>query len=478
MRALVPVDSDLRGQLERLRRAQRDEGATTLDQRLTLLRRLEQVLLRDRERVAEALMSDFGVRARHETLMAEVLTVVWGIREVRRQLRRWMRPRRVRVSWLYRPGRAHVQPQPKGVVGIMGAWNYPVNLALAPVVAAIAAGNRVMVKPSEIAPRAAEVVKAILTEAIGESRVVVTLGDVQIAEAFSRLPFDHLLFTGSTDIGRKVMAAASENLVPVTLELGGKSPVIVTEDRFTRTGLKRTAYSIAFGKLLNAGQTCIAPDYALLPEGRVDDFVEAFRDTVTEMYPSLLDNSDYTAIIDERHAGRLLRYVREAADRKVRIEEINPAEEDLGGQTKKLAPTLIVDPPDDLAVMREEIFGPILPVLTYGTLEEAIAHVNARARPLALYVFSDDRRKVRRILERTTSGGVCVNEVALQFAEDRLPFGGIGDSGMGAYHGRAGFETFSHLKPVFARTRFDPMSLFRPPYGRRHDRFLDWLFGR
>jgi coniferyl-aldehyde dehydrogenase len=174
----------------------------------------------------------------------------------------------------------------------------------------------------------------------------------------------------------------------------------------------------------------------------------------------------------------LLRYVREAADRKVRIEEINPAEEDLGGQTKKLAPTLIVDPPDDLAVMREEIFGPILPVLTYGTLEEAIAHVNARARPLALYVFSDDRRKVRRILERTTSGGVCVNEVALQFAEDRLPFGGIGDSGMGAYHGRAGFETFSHLKPVFARTRFDPMSLFRPPYGRRHDRFLDWLFGR
>ena len=423
-------------------------------------------------------MSDFGVRSRHETLMAEVLTVVRGIQEVRKNLRRWMRPRRVRVSWLYRPGRARVQPQPKGVVGIMGAWNYPVNLALAPIVATIAAGNRAMVKPSEVAPRAAEVVKAILTEALGENRVIVTLGDVQVAETFSRLPFDHLLFTGSTQVGRKVMAAASENLVPVTLELGGKSPVIVTEDRFTRGGLLRTAHSVAFGKLLNAGQTCIAPDYALLPEGRIDDFVEAFRDSVTEMYPSLLDNADYTAIIDERHAGRLLGYVREAADRKVRIEEINPAGEDLGGQTKKLPPTLIVDPPDDLAVMKEEVFGPILPILTYGTLDEAIAHVNARPRPLALYVFSDDQRKVRRILERTTSGGACVNEVALQFAEDRLPFGGVGDSGMGAYHGRAGFETFSHLKPVFVRTRFDPMSLFRPPYGKRHDRFLDWLFGR
>lgn len=434
--------------------------------------------MRDRERIAEALGGDFGVRSRHETLMAEVLTLVRGIQDAKKNLRKWMRPRRVGVSWLYRPARAEVRPQPKGVVGVMGAWNYPISLTLGPVVGAIAAGNRVMIKPSEIAPRSAEVVKAIVEEALGTERAAVVLGDVHVAEAFSRLSFDHLIFTGSTAVGRKVMAAASENLVPVTLELGGKSPVILTEDRFSKTGLERAAKSIAFGKLLNAGQTCIAPDYALIPEGRIDDFVDAFRAAVEAMYPSLLDNPDYSAVIHERHASRLNAYVRQAIDRRVRVEKVNPAEEDLSGQTRKLAPTLVIDPPDDLAVMREEIFGPILPVITYGTLDEAIAHVNARPRPLALYVFSDDRRKVRRILDGTTSGGVCVNEVTLHFAEDRLPFGGVGDSGMGAYHGRAGFDTFSHLKPVFVRTRFDPMSLFRPPYGARHDRFLSWLFGR
>jgi len=388
-----------------------------------------------------------------------------------------MRPRRVGVSWLYRPARAWVQPQPKGVVGIIGARNYPVNLTLAPVVGALAAGNRMMVKPSDLTPRASEVVKAILEEALDEETVYVALGGPEVGVALSKLAFDHLMFTGSATVGREVMKAASENLVPVTLELGGKSPVVVTEDRFSKVGLARTAQTVAFGKLFNAGQTCIAPDYALVPEGRVDDFVEALTESIEKMYPTLLDNPDYTAIGTSTHFARLTGLVKQAVDRKIGVVEVNPANEDLGGQAKRMAPALVIDPPDDLDIAHEEIFGPILVIKPYAALDDAIAHINAGPRPLALYVFSDDRRKIDRILSSTTSGGACINETMLQFAEESLPFGGIGESGMGAYHGRHGFETFSHMKPVFERTRFDPMSLFRPPYGAKHDRFLGWLLG-
>lgn len=475
-KALV-LATDLRSQLGRLRRFAQESGTPTLDDRLELLERLRSHLMMSREGLAESVSADFGSRSRFETLMAEVLTVVRAIDDVRKNLRQWMRPRRTAASWLYRPGRAEVRPQPKGVIGVIGAWNYPINLTLEPVVGAIAAGNRVMVKPSEHAPRTAEAVKSLLDDSLGERWVHVALGGVDVAIEFSRLEFDHLLFTGSTEVGRSIMQAASENLVPVTLELGGKSPVIVTEDRFGKSGLERTAHGIAFGKLFNAGQTCIAPDYAWVPEGRVDEFAEAIQNSIHELYPTLLDNTDYSGIIDERHAARLRGYLRQAMDRRIRVIEINPAREDMDGQWKKMKPALVIDPPDDLDLMREEIFGPILPIKSYRSLSEVIDYINVRPRPLALYVFSDDNRKVDRILDETVSGGAAVNETMLQFAEDRLPFGGVGASGMGAYHGKTSFETFSHLKPVFVRTRFDPMSLFRPPYGPRHQRFLDWLFG-
>lgn len=478
MHATPLVPPELESQLARLRRTATESGVPTLDERLDRLQRLKDALLDNRDRFVEAVSSDFGVRSKHETLMADILTVVRGIDDTRRSLRTWMRPRRVGVSWIYRPARARVRPQPKGVVGVMGAWNYPVNLVFAPAAAALAAGNRLMVKPSEHTPRTADLTKAVLEDALGSDWVAVVLGGPDVGAAFSRLPFDHLLFTGSTAAGRKIMAAASENLVPLTLELGGKSPVIVTEDRFGSSALRRTANSIAFAKLLNAGQTCIAPDYVFVPEGRADDFVDAFRRSVEGMYPTLLDNPDYTAIINEAHFARLQGYLEQARERGARLVTINPGDEDLSGQSKKFVPTLVVDPVDDLAVMQEEIFGPILPVKTYSSLDQALQFINARPRPLALYVYSDDARKVRRVVDGTTSGGVCINEATLQFAEEHLPFGGIGASGMGAYHGETGFETFSHLKPIFERTRLDPMSMFRPPFGSRHERLLAWLFGR
>jgi coniferyl-aldehyde dehydrogenase len=476
--ALVPVTPDLLGRLERLRRAQVTAGAPTLEERLTALGRLRGEILRQRDRIVTAIASDFGVRSRHETLTAEILTTLQGLDHARRNLRAWVRPRPVRVSWLWRPARGEVRPQPKGVVGIIAPWNYPFNLVFAPVVAAVAAGNRVMVKPSELTPRTSEVVKLMLETALGPDGVQVVIGGAEVGAAFARLPFDHLFFTGSTEVGKKVASAASENLVPVTLELGGKSPAIVTEDRFTRPHLKRTAASIAAAKLFNAGQTCIAIDHVFVPEGRQDDFIDEVRSAVEKLYPTLLDNPDYSAVINAHHFERLQGCVAEARERGVRIEVLNPAGEDLSGQSKKMAPTVVAAPPSDLALMSEEIFGPILPVLTYASLDEVIGRINAGPRPLALYIYSNDRRKVRRVLDETTSGGAGVNEALLQFAEDRLPFGGVGASGMGAYHGRAGFETFSHLKSVFVRTRFDPMAWFRPPFGPRQDRILDWLLGR
>jgi coniferyl-aldehyde dehydrogenase len=387
-----------------------------------------------------------------------------------------MEPEAREVSWLFAPGRAEVRHQPLGVVGIIAPWNYPFQLGIAPLVCAIAAGNVVMVKPSELTPRTADMMATVLSEALPAEVCAVVKGGPEIGEAFSKLAFDHLIFTGSTRVGKVVMRAAAENLVPVTLELGGKSPTIVADEFKIEVAADR----IMGGKLFNAGQTCIAPDYVLVPKGKVDAFVNAARAAVEKMYPTLKANKDYTAIINQRHWDRLTSYVKEAKEKGVKIVEINPAGEDLDRETHKLAPTLVLEPGDDLMVMQEEIFGPVLPIKSYGTLDEAIAYVNEhpRLRPLALYYFGHHEEGLDKVLEHTHAGGVTINDTMLHFAQEDLPFGGIGPSGMGHYHGREGFEQFTKKKPVFYQARVNGTALMRPPYGKTLDLVLRFLLGK
>jgi coniferyl-aldehyde dehydrogenase len=378
------------------------------------------------------------------------------------------------VSWMFLPARAELLKQPVGVIGILGPWNYPAQLALAPLVSALAAGCRVMIKPSELAGDTAEILRTLVTETFAPDHVAVITGGAEVGEAFSRLPFDHLLFTGSTRVGKIVMKAAAENLVPVTLELGGKSPAIVGEGY----SLTQAAQKIMFGKLYNAGQTCIAPDYAMLPKGRVDAFVEECKAAVRDMFPTLAKNPDYTSIITDRHYERLQSYIKDARDRGGKILELNTGKEEFDMNARRMVPMIILHPKDDMLVMQEEIFGPILPIRTYDKLDDAIDYVNDHPRPLALYYFDGDQKRVDRILRDTISGGVTVNDTLLHVAQSDLPFGGAGASGMGQYHGREGFETFTQKKPVFYQSRFSGTKMFRPPYKERIDFVLKFFLGK
>lgn len=450
-------------------RAARERGAG-LDraERLAALASLDTLLTAHADALVRAIDADFRGRARQETLLLEVFPARTAIRHARRHLKRWIKPRRVATGFWFRPGRSEVVPQPLGQVGIVVPWNYPLYLALGPAISALAAGNRVLIKMSEAAPRTAELLQRLVADTFAPEVLAVVTGGPDVARAFTALPFDHLLFTGSTPVGRAVMQAAAANLTPVTLELGGKSPAIVGRG----ADLAEAAERIVFGKCLNAGQTCIAPDYALLPRESVEEFARLARDLVTRFYPTLRDNADFTAIIDARHRERLVRWLDEARAAGARVEPLSP--EDLDG-SPKLAPTLVIGAPDTTAVMREEIFGPILPLVPYGSLDEAIAYVNARPRPLALYVFERERAAIDAVLARTISGGVTVNDTLLHIAQDELPFGGVGPSGMGEYHGRAGFDTFSKRKAVFRPSRLSGLKLLRPPYGARFEALVKLL---
>lgn len=443
------------------------QGGLDLDQRLAALGALQALLARNTEALAHAVHADFGGRSHAETRLLEVFPALEAIRHARRNLAGWMKPRRARTNLWFLPGRSRVVLQPLGVVGIVVPWNYPVYLAVGPLVCALAAGNRALVKMSEIAPATGELVARLVAAELSPEVVAVVNGGPEVAKQFVALPFDHLLFTGSTAVGREVMRAAADNLTPVTLELGGKSPAIVGRAVDTAEAANR----ILFGKCLNSGQTCIAPDYAMVPAERLEAFVSAAQAAVARMYPRLRDNPDYTAVATPRHRERLAGLLAEARARGATLVEINPAGEDFAG-SPKMPPTLVVGAPDDARIMREEIFGPLLPVVPYGDIGEAIAYVNARPRPLALYVFDHDRRVIERVIATTVSGGVTVNETILHIAQDDLPFGGVGPSGMGEYHGRAGFETFSKRKAVFYQSRLNGLGLFRPPYGRRFEALL------
>jgi coniferyl-aldehyde dehydrogenase len=353
--------------------------------------------------------------------------------------------------------------QPLGIVGVIGAWNYQLLLSLSPVVGALAAGNHVIVKPSEIMPHTADAIVRLVGEHFPRQYVAAINGGPEIGAALSALPLDHLVFTGSMRVGKLVMRAASEHLTPVTLELGGKSPAIVHRDYPLGTAATR----IATGKLFNAGQTCVAPDYALVARPSIEAFVATLQEAVRAQYGRFVDNADYTRIINAHHWHRLEALVDEAWRRGADVRVVNPAGESFTAENKVFPPTVVVNPPDDIGLMHEEVFGPVLPVLPYDTLDDALAYVNARPRPLALYYFDNDARRVDHVLAHTTSGGATVNDVVLHLAQDNLPFGGVGPSGIGHYHGFDGFERFSKKKGVMRQSRWTPTNLFRPPYTER-----------
>jgi coniferyl-aldehyde dehydrogenase len=439
--------------------------------RIAALGALERALLDHKEHIVRAISEDYSGRAAEETLALELVPTLGEIRDARKHLKSWMEPRAVPVGWQFWPARARIEMQPKGVVGILGAWNYPLFLTIGPAVGAIAAGNHVMIKPSELAPRTGALLEKIIAKTFPPDYVAVVNGGADLAEEFSRLPFDHLLFTGSTRVGKLVMKAAAENLTPVTLELGGKSPALVHPDY----PLEKAAERILTGKLYNAGQTCVAPDYVLLPRALHVEFMRIAPRIVATMYPKLVTNPDYTRIIDAGHYRTLTALVADAVAKGAQAIPINTANETCNEENRVFPPTLLIGVTDDMTVIREEIFGPILPVVLYDTLDDAISYINARPHPLALYYFDLNSSRVKEALARTTAGGVTVNDCMFHVGQTGLPFGGIGASGMGHYHGVHGFETFSKKKGVFLESRWTPLSLLRPPYGNLARRILGFL---
>jgi coniferyl-aldehyde dehydrogenase len=446
-------------------------GAPGATRRRALLERLEKALLSYRAEIARAISEDFGHRSSDETELLELVPSIKAIRHARSHLVRWMRPERRRVALTMQPARAWVEYQPLGVIGIISPWNYPLFLAASPLADAIAAGNRAMIKPSELTPRFAELLKGIITEAFDAADVAVITGGPDVAEAFSRLPFDHLLFTGSTSTGRKVMQAAADNLTPVTLELGGKSPVVVCPDY----PIDKAARAIAFGKFVNAGQTCIAPDYVLAPASRAMQLADAILTEAKRLYPGIADNPDYTSIITDRHYQRLTNAIEEARAAGATVLTIA---EDKASNSRKIPPTIVVDPPRESLLMREEIFGPVLPIVSSDSLEDALRVINEKDRPLALYVLTNSEASRRKVLSRTISGGVTLNGTLMHVAQNDLPFGGVGPSGMGAYHGLDGFKRFSHARAIHKVGFMNGFERLAPPYGKLQKMAVNFLLGR
>ncbi len=434
-----------------------------LEERREDLRRLEAMVLEDMPLWAEAVSADFGHRAAMETQLLELSAVARAARSARRELRQWMAPRPVSTPMFAAPGRSSVRHEPKGVVGVVSPWNYPIQLALMPLIAALAAGCRVMIKPSELTPRTNAMLAERLAAIFPTDQVAIIQGGPDVAEAFCAQPFDHLFYTGSTRVGRKVAQAAAENLTPLTLELGGKSPVIVDVDY----ALNALAHPLTWGRFLNAGQTCVAPDHVLSvgDPGRSRAIGEAVIRQAQTFYPDFVANPDYTAIVADSHFQRLEALVEEA--RAAGVTVLQAVHDPVAArQARKFPPTVLIDPPLHLRAMQEEIFGPILPVLTCASVNAAVEQINASGHPLALYVFSKRRRLVADILDRTLSGGVTLNGTMLHLANDNLPFGGVGASGYGAYRGRRGFEEFSHARSVLATGGWHSTRLAAPPYGR------------
>jgi coniferyl-aldehyde dehydrogenase len=448
----------------------------THEMRLALLNRLESMVLKNEAAFIDAVHQDFGRRATQETQMLELVPLIKEIRHCKRHLKSWMRPKKVSVDWFFQPARAKIVFQPLGVIGIMGAWNYPVSLVLTPLANALAAGNCAMIKPSELAPATGALIAKLIRETFNPDEVTVVEGGADVAAEFSALPFDHIIFTGSGRIGQKILAAAAQNLTPVTLELGGKSPAII----HTSYDINDAADKIISSKLWNAGQTCIAPDYVLVHETQRNEFVQAVERTIQKRLPSLVSNPHYTHMINAGAWRRMNEVVLDAQARGARVLQLNPANEKADEASGVFLPTLLLDVPEDARAMTEELFGPILPIVTYKQMDEALAHVTKRDRPLALYYFDNNSKRVDEILSKTTVGGVSVNDCMLHYAQGNLPFGGVGPSGMGAYHGHTGFLTLSKQTGVFIQNRLMAKifgKLAKPPYSNWTDKLTRVLLG-
>ena len=441
----------------------RTTPAPTLAERLDRLARLKAAISDNESRFEQAISADFGHRCPTETAIAETLLVLGEIRHAARHLKKWMAPQRVSTALQFMPAKNRLMPQPLGLVGIIAPWNYPLQLTLAPAVGALAAGNRVMIKPSELVPRFSALLQQAISARFDATEMLVTGIDDDIARSFAALPFDHLIFTGSTRVGRLVAEAAGRNLTPVTLELGGKSPAIV--DRSADLG--QAAERIAYGKLLNAGQTCIAPDYALVPDAEVQNFADRLQGHMQHMYGTDPDNADYTSIISDRHYARLERLLADAAAKGARLMQAAKPGDPAWKSKRKFPPTLVLGATPEMTIMQEEIFGPLLPVVGYKEAGEPVAWINAHDRPLALYWFGKDEAARDEVLARTVSGGVTVNDCLFHFTQINQPMGGIGASGTGAYHGEWGFRSLSKLKPVFYRSALNRLADLYPPYGTR-----------
>lgn len=455
MTAALSTDQALERCLHQMKAAQAEAPYPSLAMRRDRLDRLEAMLLEGRDALLAAISEDFSYRAKHEAELLDITLVLGEIRENRRHLKRWMRPRRAGLNKVFWPAKGRIHPQPKGVAGIIAPWNLPIYLALGPLAGVLAAGNRAMIKPSEFTPRASALLADMIAKTFGPTEVRVFPGDATMAAQFSELPFDHLVFTGSTRVGRIVAQAAARNLTPVTLELGGKSPAIIGES----ADLKHAAERIAFGKGLIAGQLCIAPDYVLLPRNKMEAFADLLMQAFGKFYPKFDDTRDFSAIVSEAHATRLETLLAEAIAAGAEIRRLSETPRDTGRRV--ITPTLILDPAADLRVMQEEIFGPLLPLIPYDSVEEAKHFVAGRERPLALYLFAKDKTEQKHWADQSISGAMAVNEVGFQTAA--MPFGGVGASGMGAYHGRTGFDNFSHLKSVFYQPRLNGSFVFNPP---------------
>lgn len=463
MQERMEQSTELESLFERMRNAQGMAPYPDWRERVRRLRALEALLQENRQAISDAIDEDFGKRPPEETALLEYFPTLTEIRHLIRHGRRWLRPKRQMASFWFLPARTELRPQPAGLVGIIAPWNYPLYLAAAPLANALVAGNRALIKMSEYAPRFARLFAALVERHFPDEEVRVVTGDAEVAKAFSALPFDHLLFTGSTVVGRDVMRAAAANLTPVTLELGGKSPAIIGPGARLDNAVER----ILMGKSYNAGQTCIAPDYVLLPRELEQEFIERTQKRFRSLYPDFPNNRQYANIINDRHFARLAHLRDQAIATGARMHSLADQE----GQGRHLAPAAFthVDPGCDL--MQEEIFGPWLPLVTYETFDEALNFVASRPSPLALYLFEEDARRKKQTLERCPAGGVTFNDTLFHIAQPHLPFGGVGPSGMGAYHGERGFRLFSRMTPIFHQSRLNGTSLLNPPYKGR----FKWL---
>jgi coniferyl-aldehyde dehydrogenase len=455
-------------------KAFRKNPMPSYEERIANLKKLRQAMLDNQDIFIEKISQDFSNRSENETRLAEIMPILHTIDYSLKNLKSWMRPEKKKVSTLFMPASTQVQYQPLGVVGIIAPWNYTLSLSLGPLVCALAAGNRAMIKMSEFTPVTSAFVEELINKLYPEDLVRVINGDADVAVAFSEVPWNHLLFTGSTTVGRHVMRAAASNLTPVTLELGGKSPTLISET----VDLDEAVKPIVFGKAFNAGQTCIAPDYILCPEHRIEQFVERFKTNFSEMYPTLKHNNDFSAIINERQHQRLQSYVADAEAKGATVICCNHAEEDMASDTRKMPIYLVLNPTKDMTCMQDEIFGPILPIVATNSIEDAVDFINDRPSPLALYYFGHDKAEQQFVMDQVRSGGVCINDTLSHFAQEDLHFGGVGESGMGAYHGEEGFTTFSHKKPIFTKGKINSTKFAYPPYGTPIHKLIFSIFMR